>query len=121
MPGPAFVPAQLEQAEGRTWRNLYPRQARGLAWGCAGGVVGALLWGLSTPAGFVATAALALPGFAYGFYQPAGRPLEWWLRVTMRYYTTPQVATVGARSLRRPAAPARLRRTAPKGGDPPRV
>lgn len=97
MPGPAFVPADLRQAEGRTWRQFYPRQARGLAWGLAGGIIGTLTWGVRSPVGFLATALLALPGFAYGFYMPAGRPVEWWARVIWRYYTTPQVANLTAR------------------------
>lgn len=97
--GPAFVPANLGEAEGRTWRSFYPRQVRGLIAGALGGGLGALLWGVGTLPGFMATMLAALPGFAYGFYLPGGRPVEWWLRVYWRYYTAPQRATLMPRKV----------------------
>lgn len=93
MPQHAFVPGQIAEAEGRTFRNLYPRQLRGLLIGIAGGLVGALLFGTSTPWRCGLLFALAVPGFGYGFFTPGGKPIEHWVRLWLRYYLTPRSLT----------------------------
>jgi len=90
MPQHAFVPGQIAEAEGRTFRNLYPRQVRGLLVGIAGGMVGALLFGTATAWRCALVFALALPGFVYGFFTPGGKPLEHWARIWLSFYLTPR-------------------------------
>lgn len=63
---------------------------KGLIMAAGGALVGLLLFGVRDVAGYGATFALALPGFAYGWFQPEGKPVEYWLRVVLRYYLTPQ-------------------------------
>lgn len=50
--------------------------------------------------GYALAFLMALPGFAYGYYQPDGRPLEYWLRVLVRYYRQPQVISASPLVLR---------------------
>jgi len=99
MPQQAFIPGQIAEAEGRTFRNLYPRQVRGLGVGIAGGLLGAFVFGTATPLRCAFTFGMALPGFVYGFFTPGGRPIEHWVRLWLRYQLSPRVAL----GVRRPA------------------
>lgn len=91
MPSPAFIPGPLAQAEGRSFRNFYPRQVRGLVIGTAGGLLGAWFFGVGTPLHVALAFALALPGFAYGFFQPGGMPVEQWTRIRFRFLSRPRI------------------------------
>lgn len=49
-----------------------------------------MLFGRLGDLGYLLTFISAVPGFAYGYYQPQGKPLEYWLMVQWRYFTSPQ-------------------------------
>lgn len=100
MPTRAFVPAPLVDAQPRVYKSFRGRQLRGIAFGLAGAAVGLALMGTQEFTGYALAFLMALPGFAYGYYQPEGRPVEYWLRVLIRYYTQPQIITASAHALR---------------------
>jgi len=90
MPGRAFIPGPLSQAQPRVYKSFRGRQVKGMLMAAGGAAIGLLLFGVREVAGFGATFALAVPGFAYGWFQPEGKPVEYWLQVLFRYYLTPQ-------------------------------
>lgn len=90
MPGRAFIPGPLAQAQPRVYKSLRGRQLHGLLTAGAGVVAGLLLFGGRDLSGYALSFMLALPGFAYGYFQPEGKPVEYWLRVLIRYHFTPQ-------------------------------
>lgn len=90
MPGRAFIPGPLAQAQPRVYKSFRGRQVQGMLMAAAGGILGLLTFGVQDITGYGATFALALPGFAYGWFQPEGKPLEYWLRVLLRFHLTPQ-------------------------------
>ena len=90
MPTRAFVPAPLSQAEPRVYRSFRGRQLKGLLLAAGGAALGLVVFGARSPAGFGATFLMTLPGFAFGYYQPDGRPVEHWLRVQWQYATRPR-------------------------------
>ena len=90
MPGRAFIPGPLAQAQPRVYKALRGRQLKGLLLAGAGAVLGLVLFGFRDAAGFGATFLLSVPGFAYGYFQPEGKPVEYWLLVQIRYHWTTQ-------------------------------
>jgi len=90
MPSRAFVPAALIEAQPRVFKSFRGRQLRGLLFGVGGVALMLTTVGLKDFTGYALAFAAALPGFAYGYFQPQGRPIEYWLQVTFRYYTSPQ-------------------------------
>ncbi|HYF93433.1 MAG TPA: PrgI family protein [Symbiobacteriaceae bacterium] len=100
MPTRAFVPVPLVDAQPRVYKSFRGRQLKGIAFGVAGAAVGLLLMRTHDFAGYLLAFLMALPGFAYGYYQPDGRPLEYWLRVVVRYYTKPQIISASPLVLR---------------------
>lgn len=90
MPGRAFIPGPLAQAQPRVYKSFRGRQVKGLVLAAAGAATGLLLFGMKEISGYAFTFALALPGFAYGWFQPEGKPVEYWFRVALRFYLTPQ-------------------------------
>lgn len=90
MPGRAFIPGPLAQAQPRVYKSFRGRQVKGLVLAAAGAALGILIFGVRDISGYAFSFALALPGFAYGWFQPEGKPVEYWLQVLFRYYLTPQ-------------------------------
>jgi hypothetical protein len=90
MPGRAFIPGPLAQAQPRVYKSFRGRQVKGLLLAAAGTALGLLVVGAKDASSYAFTFALALPGFAYGWFQPEGKPVEYWLQVLLRYYLTPQ-------------------------------
>jgi hypothetical protein len=93
LPSRAFVPAPLTEAQPRVYRSFRGRQLQGILLGAGGAVISLAVFGMSDFIGYALAFAAALPGFAYGYYQPQGKPVEYWVRVLLRYYLTPQVIT----------------------------
>lgn len=93
MPSRAFVPAPLVEAQPRVFKSFRGRQLKGIAMAVAGVAVVLVFFGMRDFSGYALAFAAALPGFAYGYYQPQGKPVEYWLRVLIRYYTAPQMIT----------------------------
>ena len=93
MPTRAFVPVPLTDAQPRVYKSFRGRQLKGLLMAVAGVAVSLSNLGAKDFAGYALAFFLALPGFAYGYYYPQGKPVEYWLRVLYRYYTAPQVLT----------------------------
>jgi hypothetical protein len=93
MPQRAFVPAPLTEAQPRIYRSFRGRQLHGILLGAGGALVSLTLFGMRDVTGFALAFLAALPGFAYGYYQPQGKPVEYWVRVLWRYYTSPQSIT----------------------------
>jgi hypothetical protein len=90
LPSRAFVPVPLIEAEPRIYKSFRSRQLKGILFGAAGAAVGLVALGVRDFAGYASAFLLALPGFAYGYYRPQGKPVEYWLRVLYRFYSTPQ-------------------------------
>lgn len=90
MPGRAFIPGPLAQAQPRVYKSFRGRQVKGMVLAAGGALVGITIFGVKEITGYAATFALALPGFAYGWFQPEGKPVEYWLWVLVRFYLTPQ-------------------------------
>lgn len=90
MPSRAFVPAPLVEAQPRVYKAFRGRQLRGIALGLAGAATSLLIFGRFGDVGYLLTFVAALPGFAYGYFQPQGKPLEYWVLVQWRYFTTSQ-------------------------------
>lgn len=86
----AFVPAALIEAQPRIYKSFRGRQLKGLLLGAGGAALVLILVGLSDFTGYALAFLAALPGFAYGYYQPEGRPVEEWLLVLYRFYATSQ-------------------------------
>lgn len=86
MPGRAFIPGPLSTAQPRVYKSMRGRQITGLLMAVAGTGLGLTVFGASTLLAYALTFALAVPGFAYGYFQPDGRPVEQWLRVLLRFY-----------------------------------
>ena len=93
MPGRAFIPGPLAQAQPRVYRSLRGRQLWGLLLSAAGAGLGLLLFGAQDVTGYGATFLLAVPGFAYGYFHPEGKPVEYWLKVILRFYLAPRQLT----------------------------
>lgn len=91
MPHRAFVPAPLLEAQPRVYRAFRGRQLKGLIAAGLGASLVAVTLGMQDFHAYVLTFAAALPGFLYGYYQPQGRPIEFWLMVHYRYLAAPQV------------------------------
>jgi hypothetical protein len=87
----------LIEAEPRVYKSFRGRQLKGLMFGAAGAAVGLVAFGMRDFVGYATAFLLALPGFAYGYYQPQGKPVEFWLRVLYRYYTGSQRLTAAPR------------------------
>lgn len=100
MPQRAFVPVPLIEAQPRIYKAFRGRQLRGILLGTGGAMLGLLLFGLHDPIGYLGTFVVALPGFAYGYFQPHGKPVEYWLRVWWRFYTSAQMLTASPQGLR---------------------
>jgi hypothetical protein len=97
----AFVPAPLIEAQPRVYKSFRGRQLKGLLMGTGGAIVVLALFGLRNPVGHALAFLATLPGFAYGYYQPEGRPLEDWIKLIYRFYATPQrITTLGPRPQR---------------------
>ncbi|HWI63663.1 MAG TPA: PrgI family protein [Symbiobacteriaceae bacterium] len=92
MPNRAFVPVPLIEAQPRVYKSFRGRQLKGIALGLAGAAAGLAVVG-ARDIGYAVAFLLALPGFAYGYYRPEGRPVEYWLRLVWRFYSKPQVIT----------------------------
>lgn len=90
MPSRAFVPAPLVEAQPRVYKAFRGRQLKGIALGLGGAAVSLALFGRFGEIGYLMTFLGAMPGFAYGYFQPQGKPVEYWLAVQWRYFTTPQ-------------------------------
>lgn len=90
MPDRAFIPAPLIDAQPRVFKSYRGRQMKGIAAAVIGAGLGIWLIGVSEPPGLFAAFLLALPGFAYGYYRPNGQPVEYWLRVLVRYHLAPR-------------------------------
>jgi hypothetical protein len=103
MPYRAFVPAALVEAQPRVYRSFRGRQLKGLLMGAGGAGLVLILIGARDLTGYVLAFLAALPGFAYGYYQPQGRPVEYWLQVYRSYYTKPQRITAARPPRMRPA------------------
>ena len=91
MPNRAFIPGPLGQAQPRVYKSFRGRQVRGLLMAAAGAALGLLIFGARDAAGYGLTFLMAVPGFAYGYFQPEGKPLEYWFLVLLRYHFTPQL------------------------------
>jgi len=91
----AFVPAPLIDAQPRVYKSFRGRQLKGLLMGTGGAGVVLAFFGLRDPVGQVLAFLATLPGFAYGYYEPEGRPVEDWLKLIYRYHATPQCITTG--------------------------
>jgi len=100
MPQRAFMPAPLIEAQPRIYKAFRGRQLRGILLGTGGAILGTMLFGLHDPTGYLGTFVAALPGFAYGYFQPHGKPVEYWLRVWWLFYTSPQMLTASPQGLR---------------------
>lgn len=85
MPGRAFIPGPLAQAQPRVYKSFRSRQMKGIATAAAG--AGLVLWllGAREVTGYMLAFLAALPGFAYGYYEPEGKPVEYWVRVWFQY------------------------------------
>ncbi len=90
MPSRAFVPAPLVEAQPRVYKSFRGRQMKGIALGLVGAATSLLLFGRWGEIGYPLAFMASLPGFAYGYFQPQGKPVEYWLRVQWRFFTTPQ-------------------------------
>jgi hypothetical protein len=90
MPGRAFIPGPIAQAEPRVYKSFRPRQIRGLMLAAVGAVTIGLIFGIKDVLGVTMTFTAALPGFAYGYYEPDGKPVEYWLRVVWRFHAQPR-------------------------------
>jgi hypothetical protein len=93
MPSRAFVPAALIEAQPRVYKSFRGRQLQGLLMGAGGAALMLAVFGVRDFSGYALAFVAALPGFAYGYYQPQGRPLEYWLRVQYRYFASAQRLT----------------------------
>jgi hypothetical protein len=91
VPSRAFVPVPLIEAQPRVYKSFRGRQMKGIIIGLGCATLCVMVFGVSNFAGYLMTFLGALPGFAYGYFQPQGKPLEYWLRVLLRYYTQPQI------------------------------
>jgi hypothetical protein len=60
-----------------------------LAGVCA--LVALLIFGARDITGYASVFLAAIPGLAYGYYQPDGKPVEYWLRTGWRYHIRPRV------------------------------
>ena len=96
----AFVPAALVEAQPRVYKSFRGRQLKGLLFGAGGAVLVLIFVGLQEFTGYALAFLAALPGFAYGYYQPQGRPVEDWLKILYRFYATSQL--ISAAPPRRP-------------------
>lgn len=90
MPSRAFVPAPLTEAQPRVYKSFRGRQIQGILVGALGAAISLKVVGAQDAVGYFSTFLAALPGFAYGYYQPHGRPVEYWAAVLWRYYTKSQ-------------------------------
>lgn len=90
MPKRAFVPAPLIQAQPRVYKSFRGRQLQGILLALVGAFLSLALFGAKDFTGYACMFLTALPGFLYGYYQPQGQPVEYWLRVLWRFYTSPQ-------------------------------
>jgi hypothetical protein len=73
------------------YKSFRGRQVRGILVAAAGATVGLLIFGARDAAGYGLTFLMAVPGFAYGYFQPEGKPVEYWFLVLLRYHFTPQM------------------------------
>ncbi|HWI51277.1 MAG TPA: PrgI family protein [Symbiobacteriaceae bacterium] len=89
----AFVPAPLIDAQPRVYRSFRGRQLKGLLYGTGGAVLVIALVGIKDFTGYALAFLAALPGFAYGYFQPDGRPVEDWMKIIFRYHASPQRIT----------------------------
>jgi hypothetical protein len=99
MPARAFVPVPLVEAQPRVYGSFRGRQMRGIGIGLAGAALSLYFIGANNFLGYGLTFIAALPGFAYGYYQPQGKPLEYWLVVLVRFHFTPQRVTASPQGL----------------------
>jgi hypothetical protein len=90
MPGRAFIPGPLAQAQPRVYKSIRGRQLRGLLLAATGAGLGLVIFGAGDVTGYGATFLMAVPGFAYGYFQPEGKPVEYWFLVILRYHFTSQ-------------------------------
>lgn len=90
MPGRAFIPGPLAQAQPRVYKALRGRQLKGLIIAGAGVIAGLIIFGVKDVSAYGATFLLAVPGFAYGYFQPEGKPVEYWVLVQLRFHFTGQ-------------------------------
>lgn len=91
MPNRAFIPGPLAQAQPRVYKSFRARQVRGLLLAAGGAGLALLIVGARDLTGYMITFLAAVPGFAYGYFEPDGKPVEYWLRVIFRYYMRPRV------------------------------
>jgi hypothetical protein len=61
--------------------------------GVGGATVCLMIFGMKDFTDYALAFLAGLPGFAYGYYQPHGKPVEYWTLVLWRYYTKPQAIT----------------------------
>lgn len=102
MPNRAFIPGPLAKAQPRVYKSFRARQIRGLLMAAGGAGVALLIAGAHDLTGYMITFMAAVPGFAYGYFEPEGKPVEYWLRVVLRYHLRPRVqASAPAPGLRR--------------------
>lgn len=93
MPGRAFIPGPLGQAQPRVYKSIRGRQLRGLLAAAGGAILGLAIFGAGDATGYGITFLMAVPGFAYGYFQPEGKPVEYWLLVVLRYHFSRQRIT----------------------------
>lgn len=93
MPTRAFVPAPLVEAEPRVFKSFRGRQLKGITLGACGAAVILATFGVQDFTGYALAFLATLPGFAYGYYHPQGKPVEYWVRVWVLYYLTPRLMT----------------------------
>lgn len=86
----AFVPSALIEAQPRIYKSFRGRQLKGLMIGAGGAALVLIPMGVKDLSGYLLAFLAALPGFAYGYYKPEGKPVEEWLMVLVRFYATSQ-------------------------------
>lgn len=91
MPNRAFIPGPIAQAQPRVYKSFRGRQLRGLILAAVSAGVAIMVFGVRDLMGYGATFLATIPGLAYGYYQPDGKPVEYWLRTALRYHTRPRV------------------------------
>lgn len=102
----AFVPAPLIEAQPRVYKSFRGRQLKGLLFGTGGAALMLALFGAKDFTGYALAFFAGLPGFAYGYFQPGGRPVEDWLKILLSYYASPQrISAVPPRALRAQIGP----------------
>ncbi|HEY3366002.1 MAG TPA: hypothetical protein VGK74_13175 [Symbiobacteriaceae bacterium] len=100
MPSRAFVPVPLTDAQPRVYKSFRGRQLKGILLGLSGAAISLWLFGMKDFTGYALAFLMGLPGFAYGYYQPQGKPVEYWGRVLLRYYTAPRLVTANREAVR---------------------